>query len=97
MSRYKREPLDLKGEVSQSPTNKLLSFAALFTDHESPKYPSSYVPGQQVYVQCARGIDPKPYKIHEVLALGQYKLLRDGKIDDKIYRKGNLRTEPQNP
>lgn len=31
-------------------------------------------------------VDPKPYQIHEVLADEQYRLLRDGDLDSKIYR-----------
>ena len=50
--------------------------------------------GQNIYVKKARGIDPNPYKIHEVLGNGQYKLSRNGEVERRVYGQENLCTSP---
>ena len=49
--------------------------------------------GQEIYVEGARGIDPNPYKIHEVLGNGQYRLSRDGKVVRRVFAQENLRRQ----
>ncbi|SLM41422.1 hypothetical protein LPUS_12415 [Lasallia pustulata] len=58
------------------------------------EYPEPYAVGQQVYLKGARGVDPNPYTIHEVLGNGQYKLSRNGKYSHKVYQQADLRGEP---
>lgn len=53
-----------------------------------------YKVGQEVYHSLPRGVDPKPYKIKEVLGDEQYKLERNGVCDDKIYKGEDLQPEP---
>lgn len=60
----------------------------------STRYPEPYKTGQVVYHKGARGIDPKPYKIHKILGDGQYELSRDGKCDHKVYLQEKLQLEP---
>ena len=42
-----------------------------------------FVPDQMVYVKGERGVDPAPYKIHQVLDDGKYHLSKDGKLELK--------------
>ena len=51
-----------------------------------------YRVGQEVYVHGRRGTDPNPYKIHEVLGNGQYKLSRDGRVEHRVYAEENLQS-----
>lgn len=91
-SRYEKDQqLDLSTSVSFS-----LNFAVLPSTcaYARNQYPEPNPVGKEMYLKGTRGIDPKPYKIHEVLGDGQYKLLRDGKCDGKIYLQENLRSEP---
>ena len=39
-------------------------------------------------------MDPKPFRISEVVGDGQYKLSRDGKDDEKVQKEEDLQTEP---
>ena len=55
---------------------------------------SLYKEGQKVYHKGVRGVDPKPYKIYEVLGDGQYKLSRDGRSNSKVYKEEDLQTVP---
>lgn len=47
-----------------------------------------------VFLKGARGVDPKPFKIYQVLGDAEYKLSRDGKSNRKIYREENLVGNP---
>ena len=58
------------------------------------EYPERYKVGEEVYLKGTRGVNPKPYKIHEVHGSGRYKLSRDGKIESQIHLEGSLQTEP---
>ena len=44
-------------------------------------YPERYRVGDEVFLKGSRGIDPNPYKIHEVYGSGQYEVSRDGKFE----------------
>ena len=55
---------------------------------------SLYKEKEQVYLRGIRGADPKPYKIYKVLGDGQYKLSRDGRSSNKVYREEDLQTVP---
>lgn len=58
------------------------------------QYAVLYRVDQQVYLKGARGVDPNPYKIHQVLGDGNYELSRNGECDHKVYLEENLQTEP---
>ena len=47
-----------------------------------------------MYYKGIRGVDPKPYKVYEVLGEGQYKLRRDSKTDKQVYKDEDLQTVP---
>ncbi|KAL2037596.1 hypothetical protein N7G274_009709 [Stereocaulon virgatum] len=53
-----------------------------------------YHRGQQVYLHTARGSDINPYKIHQCLGNGQYKLERNGRVEKRPYDAANLSTCP---
>ena len=55
-------------------------------------YDNPYRVGQQVYVNGPRGTDTNPYKIHEVLGNGQYKLSRNNEVVQRVYEEWNLQT-----
>lgn len=63
-------------------------------DHAPIKAIELYKENELVYLKGARGVDPKAYKIYQVLGNGQYKLSRDAKSDGKIYRQEDLRNKP---
>lgn len=90
-SRYDSDPdLDLSTRVSPAHFPEgMLTSADL-----GNQYPEPYKTGQVVYHKGARGIDPKPYKIHKILGDGQYELSRDGKCDHKVYLQEKLQLEP---
>lgn len=50
------------------------------TWHQSP---ARFTCDQTVYVKGERGVDPAPYKIHQVLDDGKYQLSKDGKLELK--------------
>ena len=56
--------------------------------------PSLYKVGSQVYVRGTRGVDPRPYTVSQCLNDGQYKLSRDGKLDDRVYMEERLQLPP---
>lgn len=51
-----------------------------------------YRVGQEVYVNRPRGAVTTPYKIHEVLGNGQYKLSRNNEVVQRVYAEESLRT-----
>ena len=55
---------------------------------------SLYKKRDTVYLIGVRGVDPKPYKIYQVLGDASYKLSRDGKCDGKVYKQEDLQTVP---
>ncbi|KAK0513556.1 hypothetical protein JMJ35_003920 [Cladonia borealis] len=57
-------------------------------------FPELYTVGQLVYLHGARGTDPNPYRIYEVLGDGQYKLSRNSMVERRIYREEDLQTRP---
>ncbi|MCJ1453538.1 hypothetical protein MMC28_003885 [Mycoblastus sanguinarius] len=57
-------------------------------------YPELYSENQTVYLNGPRGVDPNPYKIHQVLGDGQYHLWRNGRCDRKVYKQENLQLTP---
>ncbi|KAL2044625.1 hypothetical protein ABVK25_012308 [Lepraria finkii] len=58
------------------------------------QYPELYQIGQEVYVHGRRGSDLNPYKIYRILGSGQYKLTRNGVVENKVYLQANLKTHP---
>lgn len=58
------------------------------------EYPERYHIRDKVYLKGNRGVDPKPYKIHDVHGNGRYTISRDGKIDPQIHLVDSLQTEP---
>ena len=54
--------------------------ASADTWHQSP---ARFTFDQTVYVKGERGVDPAPYKIHQVLNDGKYQLSKDGKLELK--------------
>lgn len=54
--------------------------ASADTWHQSP---ARFTSDQTVYVKGERGVDPAPYKIHQVLDDGKYQLSKDGKLELK--------------
>ena len=53
-----------------------------------------YKKGQEVYFHGPRGSDLNPYKIHQCLGEGQYKLERDGIVEKNVFKQANLKTQP---
>ena len=53
-------------------------------------YDEPYRVGQEVYVKGPRGTDINPYKIHEVLGNGQYKLSRNNEVVRRVYAENSL-------
>ena len=49
-----------------------------------------YKKGDKVFLEEARGIDPRPYEIHEVLAGHDYRLSRYGRHEIGVYREADL-------
>lgn len=94
-SRYfKNENLDLNTVVRSYTRHRHCSFHPL-TLLPFNQLPELYQKDQfPIYHKGPRGVDPKPYKILEVLGDGQYKLERDGKSDRKVYNQEKLQTEP---
>ena len=54
--------------------------ASANTWHQSP---ARFTSDQTVYVKGERGVDPAPYKIHQVLDDGKYQLSKDGHLELK--------------
>ncbi|KAM0801611.1 hypothetical protein BDR22DRAFT_888502 [Usnea florida] len=61
-------------------------------DNNQPFEP--YKVKDTVYLKGARGVDPKPYKIYQVLGHGQYKLSRDGRSDGQVHGQDELKDGP---
>lgn len=57
-------------------------------------FPELYTVGQSVYLHGARGIDPNPYRIYEVLGNGQYRLSRNSIVERGTFREDDLQTRP---
>ena len=53
--------------------------ASADTWHQAPA--PRFKSEQTVYVKGERGVDPAPYKIHQVLDDGKYQLSKDGKLE----------------
>ena len=94
MSRVYAKPLSLFRNV-RTYTMYLLSHVRTLTAIFQPvqSHGDLYRVGQEVYVNGPRGTDPSPYKIHEVLGNGQYKLSRNNEAVQRVYAEENLQRD----
>ena len=91
---------DLQTKVSSSLTAVVVfsipGSASADAWHQSP---ARFKSDETVYVRGERGVNPAPYKIHQVLDDGKYQLSKDGKLEleedgktPKEYLEGSLQT-----
>ena len=98
-----REEEDLQTEVSSSPSAAVVVFSISGSASADTWYqsPALFTTDQTVYVRGERGVNPAPYKIHQVLDDGKYQLSRNGQVEHKEdgktpkeYLENSLQTHP---
>ena len=80
---YLEENLQTKVSSSLIAAVVVFSISGSATANTWHQSPARFTSDQTVYVKGERGVDPAPYKIHQVLDDGKYQLSKDGELELK--------------